>query len=336
MTGMHKGNDLSATEQLRQLISSQIAVSPSQISLHLCPTGKFNTTYFVEIAGSHSQLVLRVAPPDDRSQMLFYEHRMMRQEPFLHRLITSATDIPVPIIHCFRPKAPFIGRDCLLMSRLPGSPLSSQPRLPRRRLEALFGKVGECLKMIHSLHHHSYGYIRFAEDGSPLVDDYQPMNPQTEWVSAFVVMWNCLLDDIVRCDGYSAEEANFMRRLLDRHIKCFHRKVPASLLHMDVWAQNILTDAAGNLTGLLDWDRALWGDPEIEFAVLDYCGISEPAFWEGYGAERDTSPEAAIRRAFYLLYEIQKYIFIRRVRGRNPAEADRYRQHSLRMAQMLV
>ena len=81
----------------------------------------------------------------------------------------------------------------------------------------------------------------------------------------------------------------------------FDRPVPAALLHMDVWAQNILVDDGGRLTGLVDWDRALWGDPEIEFAVLDYCGISTPAFWQGYGRERDLSEPAQVRRVFYLL-----------------------------------
>lgn len=41
---------------------------------------------------------------------------------------------------------------------------------------------------------------------------------------------------------------------------------------------NILIDNQGSVTGIVDFDRALWGDVEIEFAVLDYCGISEPAF----------------------------------------------------------
>lgn len=48
------------------------------------------------------------------------------------------------------------------------------------------------------------------------------------------------------------------------------------------------------------------GGPEIEFAVLDYRGISEPPFWRGYGLERDASPAAQTRRMFYLLYELQK------------------------------
>jgi fructosamine-3-kinase len=126
-----------------------------------------------------------------------------------------------------------------------------------------------------------------------------------------------------------------MRGLLDVHAARFERDVPACLLHMDVWAQNILIGDDGTLTGLVDWDRGLWGDPEIEFAVLDYCGVSGPAFWEGYGTPRDMSAEARIRGTFYLLYELQKYILIRRVRGGDAAAADGYRRRSLEIARAL-
>ena len=68
------------------------------------------------------------------------------------------------------------------------------------------------------------------------------------------------------------------------------------------------------------------GDPEVEFAVLDYCGISTPAFWEGYGSQRDASPEARIRNFFYLLYELQKYIVIRSGRNKDPAAAQAYKR----------
>jgi fructosamine-3-kinase len=105
---------------------------------------------------------------------------------------------------------------------------------------------------------------------------------------------------------------------------------------MDVWSQNILVDEAGNVTGLVDFDRALWGDVEIEFAVLDYCGVSEPSFWEGYGTERDTSPAAMIRRQFYLLYEVQKYMPIRVWRRNDPTAAARYKQQSFALAAQLL
>jgi aminoglycoside phosphotransferase (APT) family kinase protein len=310
---------------LANLVAGHCDVGPDCLRLRRCVTGKFNTTYFVE--GGRTPLVIRIAPPEDRDRVLFYEHRMMRQEPGLHVLLRAQTDVPVPPIvsHDFSRRK--IDRDYLLMEQLPGTPISGLASLTQRGFDAILCQVGQCLRQVHGLTGDRYGYV----------GEHRPMEPQRDWASAFVVMWHKLLEDIERCAGYRPEEAERMRRLLDRHIPVFDRPVPAALLHMDVWAENILADAdeAGRLTGLVDWDRALWGDPEIEFAVLDYCGISEPAFWEGYGAQRERSPEAEIRRIFYLLYEVQKYIVIRRVRNHDPGRADAYRQQSLRLAQAL-
>jgi hypothetical protein len=69
--------------------------------------------------------------------------------------------------------------------------------------------------------------------------------------------------------------------------------------------------------------------------VLDYCGMSEEAFWRGYGSARDTSHSAEVRRLFYLLYEVQKYMPIRIWRGRDPAGAAHSKQHSVALAAQL-
>jgi fructosamine-3-kinase len=162
------------------------------------------------------------------------------------------------------------------------------------------------------------------------------MEPEHTWWAAFRAMWNALLDDVQHAGGYSKEETDLMRRLLDAYRDRFSRPVQASLLHMDVWSQNILIDEQGKVTGLVDLDRALWGDPEIEFAVLDYCGISEPAFWRGYGTARDESLAAQIRQRFYLLYEVQKYIVIHLWRRDDPLGARRYKENSMRLAMPLA
>ena len=54
--------------------------------------------------------------------------------------------------------------------------------------------------------------------------------------------------------------------------------------------------------------------------------------WQGYGAQRDTSPAAMIRRQFYLLYEVQKYMPIRVWRRNDPGGALRYKQQSFALA----
>ncbi|UCD29489.1 MAG: aminoglycoside phosphotransferase family protein [Planctomycetota bacterium] len=320
---MKQKNNSLPIKTLIAILADHLHVPANQIRLEPCPTGKFNTTYFV--AGIDRPLVLRIAPPDDPSQVLFYEYRMMRQEPGLHAEIQAHTDVPIPTIIAHDSSHKKIDRDYLIMEKMPGIPISDHPGLSRRHINNILHQVGRALKQVHAIQGRQYGYV----------GEHKPMESQKDWTSAFVIMWNKLLDDIEGCGGYSADQATYMRHLLDKHIKLFDRKVPASLLHMDVWAQNILADNEGNMTCLLDWDRALWGDPEIEFAVLDYCGISEPPFWEGYGSNRDTSSEAEVRQLFYLLYELQKYIFIRQVRYQSPSRAAQYRRQSLELARQL-
>jgi len=310
-------------EKLTGAVARHLGLAAEALRLEPLSTGKYNQSYFVY--GALKPLVLRVAPPDKRELNLFYEHRMMRQEPALHQTIIERTSVPVPRIITYDFSRQLLERDFLLMEKAAGRPLSGVWGLTRRELNRVLSEVGESLRQVHALQSDRHGYL----------GEHRPMEPQNNWRDAFVIMWNKLLDDIQGCGGYSKSEAEGMRRLLDRHIGVFDRYVRASLLHMDVWAQNILVDSSGSLSALLDWDRALWGDPEIEFAVLDYCGISEPAFWEGYGEKRPDDSAARTRGVFYLLYELQKYIFIRRVRGKNPVLADQYRRQSLELASQL-
>lgn len=300
---------------LEDCVRSMLPDAPATLHLQPIPTGKFNDSYFVD--ADDRKLVLRVAP-DPNAVFLFYEKDMMKQEPELHALILKQTDTPVAPIVAFDDSRERIDRDFILMERLPGAPISDAVFYDR---DAVLRRVGDCLARVHAITRDRYGYL----------GAHAPMEPQATWNDAFRDMWQRLIEDIVGVGHYDEQEAAMMITLLDRHMDCFDRDVSASLLHMDVWAQNILVDN-GHFSGLVDWDRAVWGDPEIEFAVLEYCGISEPAFWEGYGARRDESDAAQIRRIFYLLYEIQKYIVIRQGRGNDRAGAVGYKDQALQIA----
>lgn len=299
-------------EHLRSLLAGHLPVGDG-LSFEPIATGKFNQSYWISIG--ERQLVLRIAPPDETT-FLFYERHMMRQEPGLHKLLLAQTSVPAAKIVQFDDSRSLIDRDYILMERLPGKPWTEMPGVPEERVLA---QTGAYLAQCHELTAERYGYL----------GAHQVMAPAPSWSEAFSVMWHKLLQDIEQTGIYDAEEANWLRRLLDDHLRLFDRPVGASLLHMDVWHQNLLVDAEGNVTGVVDWDRALWGDPEIEFAVLDYCGISKPAFWEGYGKPRDLSREAQVRQLFYLLYELQKYIVIRSGRNRDDAWARQYKSQTM-------
>jgi aminoglycoside phosphotransferase (APT) family kinase protein len=315
-------SDAFSSDTILRLVSAHVPVDPSRFHFWRIPTGKFNTSYRID--GNDRPLVLRIAPPDDAG-FVFYEKRMMAQEPEIHELIRGHTGAPVPEILVYDNARSLIDRDFLLMDALPGRPLSELDEVSPAFYNRVLYQVGQALREIHSITTDQYGYL----------GPHRPMEPQANWNDAFMLMWNKMVDDVVRCGHYDEWESSWMRRLLDENLRHFDRETPSMLLHMDVWGQNILVDEQGNLTGLLDFDRALWGDPEIEFAVLDYCGISEPAFWHGYGEERDTSKSAQIRTLFYLLYEVQKYIVIRHYRQGDCKGALRYKSQVMQMAGQL-
>lgn len=313
---------------LQELVRAHLDARQESLRLTPVRTGKHNASYWVDC--NQGRFVLRISPPDDAG-FLFYERLMMRQEPSLHELIRATTNIPVAEVVGYDFSRTRIDRDYLLMTALPGTPLSDAP-VNQSQFGRALRQVGQHLRQLHSLTagdclgKTAYGYLGV----------HHPMPAQSTWADAFRLMWNKLLDDVVACGSYDEKEALAMRKLLETHAEHFRRPVAACLLHMDVWSQNILVDGMGNVSGLVDFDRALWGDVEIEFAVLDYCGISEPSFWEGYGTKRDLSPSAQIRRRFYLLYEVQKYMPIRIWRRDNPAGAARFKRYAFALAAELL
>ena len=314
---------------MANLVLAHVDANPASLRFTPIHTGKHNASYWVE--GDQGRFVLRIAPPDDAG-FLFYERLMMRQEPALHALLRAQTDIPVARVVGYDFSRRRIDRDYLLMTALPGTPLSDVAHLTQTQFQRALRQVGEYLRQLHAL----TATDCLGSEAHGYLGEHRPMEPQPTWAAAFRVMWQALLDDVVACGSYTRDEAQALRDLLDMHLQHFDRPVTSRLLHMDIWSQNILIDKAGNVTGLVDLDRALWGDVEIEFAVLDYCGISEPAFWEGYGKPRDESPSATIRRQFYLLYEVQKYMPIHVWRRNDPAGALRYKQHSFALAAQLL
>jgi len=314
---------------LSRLVLPHVNADPTSLQFTPIRTGKHNKSYWVE--SNRGRFVLRIAPPDDAG-FLFYERQMMRQEPELHALIRTQTTIPVAEVIGYDFSRTCTNRDYLLMVALPGTPLSDASNLTYTQFQRTLRQVGQYLRQLHTLTAIEY----LGAEAHGYLGAHRPMESQPTWAAAFHVMWNKLLDDVVGCGSYTTDEAQAMRNLLDLYREHFDRPITPRLLHMDVWSQNILTDMEGNVTGLVDFDRALWGDVEIEFAVLDYCGISEPAFWEGYGAQRDESPPAMIRRQFYLLYEVQKYMPIQIWRRNNREAAARYKQQSFALAAQLL
>ena len=282
--------------------------------------GKFSKTFKVTDQ-DRSTYILRVAPPDSVLQ-LFYEYRMMRQEPAIHHRLLEETSVPVPEILASDFSRTLLDRDFLIMPCLAGVPLSAA-RLNQRAYNKALSQWGSYVAEIHSLTdpENRFGYL----------GEHDCMTPRPSWRLAFIEMFRKELDDLLRCGVYTQPMVDAATELIEKHASCFDTCNTSRLCHGDLWVTNLLVDTRGEVTGVIDFDRACWGDKEWDLAIGEYCGITKSAFWEGYGRRVDnTSGEAAIRRLFYLLYEHQKYIVISISSRRNdPAGAQRYASECL-------
>ena len=251
--------------------------------------GLYNDSYYFE--GDKGKFLLRVAPADDVPK-LFYEIDMMKSEVNIHRFVKENTNVPVPEIVYHDFSREIIDRDYLIMEFLEGS----SGRFDDREL-------GEYVRHIHAIRSDRFGYPeRAAPTG-------------TCWPDIFQTYVKLILRDCLSCGVIDKSEHDDFLSIYNKQGGVIGDVEPA-LLHLDLWSQNILT-VNGRITAILDFDRGLYGDPELEFAVLDTYGYSTPEFFDGYGQSRPVDSKAQIRQRLYIVYELIKYAFIRVARGKS-------------------
>jgi len=276
-------------------------------------TGLFNICYRVTSGGR--DYCLRIAPGPDRP-VLFYERDMMEVEAELYPLVRERTDVPVPVVVVYERDDAFPGRRFMVTEWLPGRPLSEIAHgLSSSARSALFRALGRAVRQLHGITGERFGYT-WANG---------VMAPAATWPDAFVEMMRLILVDCVRVGGLSEVEARGLLEVTEGHRGELAIDGPARLVHADVWHENILVEGEGELSGLVDMDRAFMGDGEFDFAVLDICGLSDVRFFEGYGAARRCDGGAQVRQALYVIYEYLKYVFTNTARHPDPPRAQAFR-----------
>ena len=75
----------------------------------------------------------------------------------------------------------------------------------------------------------------------------------------------------------------------------------ASLVHWDLWDTNVFVDPDTlEVVGLIDFERALWGDPVMEAQFL--ARLDDTAFRIAHGSAPEATPGERSRRVLYDLY----------------------------------
>lgn len=259
--------------------------------------GWFNTAYRV-LLDDGRPAVVKIAPPPEAA-VLRYERGILTTEAMVYGRIAGLPGGGVPT-----PDLLHADQDFLVVSLLDGTPWDkAAERLPPAVRTALRRELGAITARLHTIAppHGRFGYPA-AESALSACD----------WRTAFTAMVDALLDDAARWRSPLDVPPGAVRTLVAEGAYALDQVTEPRLVHFDLWPGNIFVEPGdggrpARITGLIDHERAFWGDPAAELVSLAFGGDTGPDsdFAAGYteaGGHLDHGPAFRHRLALYHLY----------------------------------
>lgn len=248
--------------------------------------GMFNAAYRLRLSDGR-ETILKVSPPAD-ARILTYETDIMRTEVEALRLVYGLDGVPVPEVCHYDPSRSLIGSEFFFMEFVPGTPYNELKSLvsdsERAEIEREIGRINRRINAVTGTGFGLPGHVKPVADLS--------------WSSVFVQLMDDLLEDGQRLGAVlpmayaEAEQAVVQLRPALDAVK------QPQLVHWDLWEGNVMI-REGRIVSILDWERALWGDPLMEYFFRGF--VDNRHFLEGYGSRSEDAGSAA-RKALYDLY----------------------------------
>ncbi|MFK4089975.1 phosphotransferase family protein [Kribbella sp. NPDC020789] len=233
--------------------------------------GTYNSVYLLNHADG--DLVLKLPPTGPG---LTHEQNLIETEATFYQAAQGKTPVPEVV-----GSAP----DHLLMTALPGVTLHSVAT-ERARYRRELGAI------VSSLHEVT------GTDGF----GYPQRGLKHSWSAAFQSMFDDVLAD---ADRYNVTlPAKVTRDLVTTRKALLDSVRVPRLVHFDLWDGNILVDD-GRVTGLIDGERAFWGDPVAEFVSLTLFSDLDDDLLAGYGANINRERLSLYRVYLYLIMIIE-------------------------------
>jgi len=253
--------------------------------------GTFNRTFLITLPDQ--QVILRIAPPPT-AEVAWHERQLMRREqhiqPFFAAVAalmprTLLTDFTHQVIDC----------DYVFQSFFHGERWEDiADSLTMEESEKLWEQFGRITRTIHDTTGTSFG-------GPHPMREYQTWSQTIlDRLERVIAAMNDVQLDMT--------DMKSIFKIIQDHATMLDELKQPHLLHGDLWLFNILIgrSAAGpNIVGILDADRAWWGDPLADWTMFVLAKSVSPEtkpshdqFWRGYGQIEQT-PGIEFRKAVY-------------------------------------
>jgi len=263
--------------------------------------GSFGSVWDVLLSDDR-RVVLKCAP-DPHVKLLTYEADMVGEEANYLRLAGPAAGAPTAELL-------YVDDEFVFMSHLPGTALSDLPAgADEQRIRE---ESGAAIAHLHTVTGDFFGYAGARPRAA-------------NWPDAFAAIIDATLADAVAWGVVLPVPPEEISAAVAAHRDLLATITTPSLLHFDLWDGNVLAEG-GHLSGLVDGERYLWGDPLVDFVspalFRDMLDDPDHPFARGYAKVNPFTIDHGVRNRLRLY---QLYLYLLMIveypsRGMDPAD----------------
>ena len=242
-------------EKIRELVRIHFGRECETGEITELTGGMFNAIYRIERKNEKDAVILKVGVIPDTT-LLTYERDIMPVEVECYRMIREQTTVPVPEVLAYDFSKRYIESNYFFMTELKGEPFSKvMKKMGQENADRIREELAGYLYQIHGVKGKYFGY--FTKD---------ERRQYSTWKEAFFHMFRQILAD-GREHRVKLPYARIMAAL-QRYEGCLEDVTEPVLVEYDCHEGNIFVKKTGNsytIEGILDFERAFWGDPIADF-----------------------------------------------------------------------
>lgn len=245
----HRRSPAQLDAMMRHVLDG-VGVAPVDDAVVELHDGWFNAAYALRLEDGR-RVVVKIAPLPG-SEVMTYERDLMATEVATMRLVTTNPAIPLPVVLGDDASGELCESSYFVMDFVEGRTLAQVAAgLDPDALAAIRRRTGEIVREINT-----FTGPWFGCPGHPGLQ-------APTWREAFGRLVGSVLDDGIRKGVDYGTPVDEIRELLARHAPALDEVTVPRLVHWDVWDPNVFVHD-GRVVALIDFERALWGDPLME------------------------------------------------------------------------
>lgn len=255
-----------------------LTLAPGEDAVSELKEGFFNAAYQVRLSDGR-EVIVKIAPPQE-AEVLTYENNIMATEVASMRLARKNPAIPVPEIYSYDVALDLCDSEYFFMEKLSGENYGIiKSSMPQAEQDQIDQQIGAIVREINRFTGSYFGY---------------PGNSQLRgetWKEAFLKTMDAILEDGRRKNAeYGGISPSEIHKVVMKHAPSLEAVTTPQMVHWDAWDLNVFVEQ-GKVTGLLDFERVLWGDPLLEAQFRPLFGEGVTGYMRGYGKSGFTHEE---------------------------------------------